>query len=152
MLIEVKAKTKRVEESGKVHRATETYLTDRELFAEAEAAVTEQLGEEQASHLLEEFEIQSLRISSIREICDQYRGEQSFVATLKDIFVDDNGVEKPTRYKVLLWADDLTQCNQRVQEIVRQGYSMKIESILEKDFIYLDAREAAQTVQNSALA
>ena len=111
-------------------------------FTEAEYAVLQALNEEQTSHLVEEFEIQSLRISAIKEIATQYQGTTSFVATLKDIWHDDDGTEKSLRYKVLLWADDLTQANQRVQELSREGYDMLIEGIKQVDYEYLSGEES----------
>ena len=140
MLIEIKVKTKRIIDE-KPRKKTELYLTDNNFFTEAEYAVLQALNEEQTSHLVEEFEIQSLRISAIKEIATQYQGTTSFVATLKDIWHDDDGTEKSLRYKVLLWADDLTQANQRVQELSREGYDMLIEGIKQVDYEYLSGED-----------
>ena len=58
MLIEVKVKVQRTVNS-KIRKFTETYLIDKEFFAEAEYAVTQYLTEEQNSHLLENFSLRS---------------------------------------------------------------------------------------------
>ena len=69
MLIEVKVKVARVID-GKTRKRTETYIVDDcQLFVEAEHQVTAALVEEQNGGVVEEFEIQSLRISPIREVC-----------------------------------------------------------------------------------
>ena len=144
MLIEVKVKVSRIIDN-KTRKRTETYILDKELFAEAEYKVTEELTEEQDSNLLENFEIQSLRISPIKEVCTQYEGEKTYVATLKDIFLETDGTEKIIKYKVLLWANNLSQANTSVQELASQGYNMNIEGIKEVEYNYLteddDTRE-----------
>lgn len=136
MLIEVKVKVSRNVDS-KLRKRTETYLVDKDFFSNAEYAVMERLSEEQASHLAENFEIQSLRISPIKEVYTGYQGEQTFVATLKDIFVAEDGTEKTTRYKVLLWSNSLTEANAHVQQFVHQGYEMQVESLKQVEYEYL---------------
>jgi acyl-coenzyme A synthetase/AMP-(fatty) acid ligase len=54
--------------------------------------------------------------------------------------IDDNGNEKPLKYKVLLWADSLTQANQRTVELARQGYDMHVEGLKEVEYEYLNSQ------------
>lgn len=143
MLIEVKVKVARIID-GKTRKRTETYLKEGcELFVEAEQAVMRKLTDEQTGGLIDEFEIQSLRISSIKEICDQWiddytiSGYPPFLATLKETYHLDDGSEKTLKYKVLLWANSHSQALQRVQELARQGYDMQIEGIKQVDYEYL---------------
>jgi hypothetical protein len=145
MLIEVKAKVSRIIDS-KLRKRTETYLIDKELYAEAEYAVMSSLANEQELGTVESSEIVSLRQSPIKEICeDTMPGSAfTFIATLKDIFHDDNGNEKSMRYKVLLWANDLSQANQRAQQLARQGYDMQIEGIKQVEYEYLTGQDNEQ--------
>ena len=145
MLIEVKAKVSRIIDS-KLRKRTETYLIDKELYAEAEYAVMSSLANEQELGTVESSEIVSLRQSPIKEICeDTMPGSAfTFIATLKDVFHDDNGNEKSIRYKVLLWANDLSQANQRTQQLARQGYDMQIEGIKQVEYEYLTWQENEQ--------
>ena len=143
MLIEVKVKVARIID-GKTRKRTETYIIpDCELFVHAEHRVLQQLAEEQESGLIEYSEILSLRQSPIKEVCTQWledytlQGYPSFIATLKDIFHDDNGNEKALKYKVLLWASNHSQALIRVQQLARQGYDMQIEGIKQVDYEYL---------------
>jgi hypothetical protein len=143
MLIEVKVKVARIID-GKTRKRTETYLKEGcELFVEAEQAVMRKLTDEQTGGLIDEFEIQSLRISSIKEICDQWiddytiSGYPPFLATLKETYHLDDGSEKTLKYKVLLWASSHSHALQRVQELARQGYDMQIEGIKQVDYEYL---------------
>ena len=131
MLIESKVKVARIIE-GKTKNVTETYIVDKDFFAEAEYAVTALLTDS-----TDEFEIQSLRLSPIKEIANQFTGNYSFVATLRDTWMEDDDTEKHLKYKVLLWADTLTQANQRVQELAKEGYDMLIEGIKQVDYEYI---------------
>ncbi len=139
MLVEVKVKVSRIID-GKTRKRTETYIIpDCELFVNAEHAVMQKLAEEQEVGLVESSEILSLKQSLIKEVCeDTLPGSAfSFIATLKDLFHDDNGNEKSLRYQVLLWANDLSQANQRTQQLARQGYDMQIEGIKQVDYEYI---------------
>ena len=143
MLIEVKVKVARIID-GKTRKRTETYLVpDCGLFVNAEHQVMRHLTEEQESGLIECSEIQSLRISPIKEVCDQWledyttSGYPPFIATLTELFHADDGTEKTLRYKVLLWAQNHSQALQRVQQLSRQGYDMHIEGIKQVDYDYL---------------
>lgn len=131
MLIEIKVKTKRTIDN-KPKKRQEVYLTDKAFFTEAEYAVTALLTDD-----ADEFEIQSLRLSPIKEIATQFTGNNSFIATLRDTWMEDDGTEKHLKYKVLLWADTLTQANQRVQELAKEGYDMLIEGIKQVDYEYI---------------
>ena len=142
MLVEVKVKVARVIDS-KTRRRTETYLKpDCELFVEAEQAVMERLTQEQEEGLVESFEIQSLKISPIKEVCIQFNGEFAYLATLTDIFHADDGTEKTMKYKVMLWANGHSDAVRNIQTLVRQGYDMHIEGIKEVDYEYLTEEEA----------
>lgn len=139
MLIEVKVKVARVIDS-KTRKRTETYLVDREVFSQAEYAVMQGLIQETELGTVESFEIQSLRISPIKEVAEQFMSEMAvntYIATLKDIWLADDGTEKQLKYKVLLWAEDLTQANRNAQQLSREGYDMQIEGIKQVDYEYL---------------
>ena len=139
MLIEVKVKVSRIID-GKTRKRTETYVIDNcELYSNAEYRVMSVLIHEQEEGTVESFEIQSLRLSQIKEIDDQTINNSlpSFIATLIDIFHQDDGTEKKLKYKVLLWADNLTAANRRANELSHQGYDMQIEGIKQVDYEYL---------------
>lgn len=143
MLIEAKVKTTRVVDN-KSRKRTETYLLDKQFFSEAEYKITEELTEEVDSDLMVSFEIQSLRMSPIKEVCTQYTGEKTFIACLKDVFLEEDGTEKTMKYKVLLWANNLSEANTYVHELASQGYNMEIEGIKEVDYYYLTNEDGAE--------
>lgn len=140
MLIEVKVKVTRIIDTKK-RKKLETYILNKDFFSEAEYKVTEILNTQHDEGEVDSFEIQSLKLSTIKEIADQYEGQYSFLATLKDIYHDDNGNEKSMRYKVLLWADDLTSATHNARELQRQGYDMQIEGLKEVDYTYIKENE-----------
>lgn len=140
MLIEVKTKVTRIE-GKKYKRVVTTFILDRELFSQAEYTVTELLENEEKNGTVFDYEIQSLKCSSIKELATQYTGENTFVVTLTDVFTDDEGNEKPLKYKVLLWAKDLSEAWERTKELSEQGYDMHIEGIKEADYEYLSEGE-----------
>jgi len=135
MLIEIKVKVARIID-GKIRKRTETYVMDRDFFSQAEYAVTVLLNDDTT---VENFQIQNLRVSQIKEIDDQSINNSipSFIATLIDIFLQNDGTEKKLKYKVLLWADNLTAANRRANELSHQGYDMQIEGIKQVDYEYL---------------
>ena len=135
MLIEVKVKVARIID-GKTRKRTETYVLDKEFFSQAEYAVTELLNEDTT---IEDFQIQNLKLSQIKEVDEQTINNSipSFIATLIDIFLQDDGTEKKIKYKVLLWAENLTAANRRANELSHQGYDMQIEGIKQVDYEYL---------------
>lgn len=137
MLVEVKVKVARIID-GKTRKRTETYILNKEVFAQAEYQVMSSLSEEQSQGTVECSEILSLRQSPIKEIATQFSGNFTFIATLRDIWLDDDGTEKQLKYKVLLWADDLTNANNYVHQLAREGYNMQIEGIKQVDYEYLE--------------
>ena len=149
MLIEVKVKVARIID-GKTRKRTETFLVEREVFAEAEYAVTSGLMQEQELGTVENFEIQSLRISPIREVAEQFNTATSvtYIATLKDIWLADDGTEKTLKCKVLLWAEDLTGANRNAQQLAREGYDMQIEGIKQVDYEYLAGQSNQEEESN----
>ena len=138
MLIEVKVKVARIVD-GKTKKRTETFLVDKEVFASAEYDVMASLTQEQEVGTVSSYEIQSLRMSPIKEVCEETMpgSALTFIVTLRDIFHDDDGNEKSLRYKVLLWANDLSQANERAHHLVHQGYDMQIEGIKEVEYEFL---------------
>lgn len=148
MFIEVKVKVSRIVDT-KTRKRVETYLVDKDFFSEAEYTVTQVLNEEVNDGTVSEFDIQSIRLSNIREIYAGYTGEFSYVVTLKDIWLDDDGTEKNLKYKVLLWANDLTQANQRALALSEEGYNMIVEGIKQIDYHYLQVSYNAVTNEES---
>ena len=137
MLTETRVKiTKEVD--GKVRKSVTTFLTDSDTLIDALGTVLKHLGVMLSSHLITDADITCCKQSSIKEVATQFEGDKSYVATLKDVWIDEVGNEKSLRYKVLLYAADLTECNTRAQQLCREGYDMIIESLTEMDIQYIE--------------
>ena len=148
MLVEVKAKVSRIID-GKTRKRAETFLVqDCELFSNAEYRVLSALMQEQEDGFVSCSEIISLRQSPIKEVCTQFTGTFPFIATLKDIWLDNDGIEKALKYKVLLWADNLTDANHNVQLLAHEGYDMQIEGIKQVDYEYLTDQSNQEETEN----
>ena len=144
MLIDVKVKVARIVDN-KIKKITTTFVLDREFFSQAEYTITQLLQNEQRQGTVDDYSIVSLKMSSIKEIADQYGGgEHNYIITLKDIFHADDGTEKYVRYKVLLWANNLIEANQRANQMSHEGYDMQIEGIKQVDYEYLSQEENEQ--------
>lgn len=140
MLIEVKAKVAWVIDN-KIKRKLETYILDQEVFANAEYAVMRLLSDHRNEGTVDDFEIQNLKISTVKEVITQFQGEYSFIASLRDTMLMDDGSEKTIKYKVLLWADSITEAMTHAREIAQQGYNMQIDSLKEVNYTYLNMQE-----------
>lgn len=140
MLIEVKAKVAWIID-GKVRKRLETYIIDKEVFAEAEYAVMTTLNNVVNDSSADSFEIQGLKVSPIKEIVTQYSGDYTFIVALRDVMLQDDGSEKTIKYKVLLWADSISEAITHAREIVQQGYDMQIDSLKEVSYTYLNSEE-----------
>lgn len=144
MLIEVKTKVSwKIDD--KVRKKLETYLIDKEVFAEAEYAVMTLLNDNVNDGIVENFEITSLKQSIVKEIITQYEGESTFIVTFKDTMLQDDGSEKAIKYKVLLWADNISEAMNHAREVAQQGYDMQIDGIKEVNYTYLTAQGNEET-------
>lgn len=146
MLIEVKVKVAWIIDS-KIKKRVETYIMDTEVFAQAEYTIMTNLTRDKDAGIIDSFDIVSLKASSIREICSQYEGENSYIATLRDIIIQDDDTEKTIRYKVLLWANNISDAMSHTREITSQGYNMSIDGLKEVNYTYIE-HEVSSTSEN----
>lgn len=146
MLIEIKAKVA-WKIDGKVKKKIETYIIDEEVFAQAEYAVMSHLEQYKSDGEVEDFEITGLKLSIVKEIITQYEGDYTFIATLRDTTLLDDGSEKIIKYKVLLWANNIAEAMTHTREIAQQGYDMQTDSLKEVNYTHLNslANESAST-------
>lgn len=133
MLTEIKAKVHRIVD-GKVKNFTESYLYDiTDLYSEAEYALAAHFHDDD---LVDDYQIIYIKQSPIKELLNSQEDESqtTYIATLKALYHDDKGNEKTLRYKTLLWASSLVEANKIANNIVREGYDMKVEGIVEKEY------------------
>ena len=151
MLIEVKAKVS-WKVDNKIKKKLETYIIDKEVFAEAEYAVMKILNDAINDGTVDSFEITGLKLSIVKEIITQYEGESSFIATLRDTMLQDDGSEKQIKYKVLLWADNISEAMTHTREIAQQGYDMQIDGLKEVNYTYLEDNGNTETTSQNQVS
>ena len=123
MFYEIKLKVEKENSKGEMKEVIEHFITDVGLFAEAEAKGLEQYVD---------CDVISITHSKVVEIVNEKEEDKPFYkATLIDIFIDDNGNEKETKYYNLVCAKDITEANRLMQEHMRQGLNdMRLDGIV----------------------
>lgn len=126
MLYEFKLKVNKVNEKGDEKEVTEQFITDVDLFCQAE-----QKGLEMYASNNMECDVFAISRSKIREIVNEKQDDEFFYkVTLIDIFVDDKGNEKSNKYYVLVSAKDMDDANKKAAEYMKQGLQdMKLDAI-----------------------
>lgn len=131
MFYEIKLKVEKENSKGEMKEVVEHFITDVGLFAEAEANSLEQYNGN--------CDVISITRSNVVEIVNEKEEDKPFYkATLIDIFIDDNGNEKETKYYTLVCAKDITEANRLMQEHMRQGLNdMRLDAIQKTKIIDL---------------
>lgn len=124
MFYEIKLKVEKENSKGEMKEVVEHFITDVGLFAEDEAKGLEQYNGN--------CDVISITRSNVVEIVNKKEESKPFYkATLIDIFIDDNGNEKETKYYNLVCAKDITEANRLMQEPMRQGLNdMRLDGIV----------------------
>ena len=123
MFYEIKLKVNKDNEKGEVKEVVEHFITDVELFAEAEVK-----GLEQYNGDCDVFSI--VRSKVIERVNKKEENKSFFKATIISTFTDDNDNEKENKYYNLVCAKDITEANRLMQEHMRQGLEdMRLDAI-----------------------
>lgn len=124
MFYEIKLKVKNENAKGEVKEVKEHFITDVDLFCEAEA---KGIGIYNGK-----CDVFSIIRSKIREIVNNKEEDKPFFkATLIDVFVNEDGTEKETPYPVLVCAKDVKEANRIMEEYMKQGLSdFRLEGIV----------------------
>ena len=130
MYYELKLKTSKTNSQGEEKEVAEHFITDVELFAEAEQKGLEMY----AGHA----DVFSVTRSKIREIVNtKEKGKPFYKATIVDTYTDDAGNEKETKYYVLVSARDIPEANRLMEDYLRQGFDMTLDGIVKTKIIDL---------------
>lgn len=78
-----------------------------------------------------ELDVESIRRSKIKEIANtrSCEDESLWVAEMMDVFHDDEGNEKPLKYKILFFSKTYESANSFISEYSKQGYDMSLVSL-----------------------
>lgn len=95
---------------------TERYITDCELFSEAEYAGMKTYKDASDGDVI------TIKRSNVREIYNESdEKDYYYKATISAKTIDDKDNEKEQKYYVLIKADNLTEANSKANEYMRQG-------------------------------
>ena len=119
---------------GNVKTIREKYLIENvDTFSQAEIALTTY------AHALniQEVDVSLLKRSKIKEIANHGGKLKSpmFVATLIDVFTDDNGNEKEINYDIAFFAPNIQEAHNFIIYYTEQGYCMEMRSLKQAKFI-----------------
>lgn len=128
MYYHVKTKFQQTQPDGTIKTKSEELIIDVEFFAQAEMTATLNYTNE------EDVDVYSIkRLTRLKEIINTPEdGDTIYIATLKDVYVDEaSGKEKELKYDVLVYATDTNKANQIINVFMQQGYGMKLHGIHE---------------------
>lgn len=86
---------------------------------------------------LSEMEVIAIKQSKVKEIVNykKYQDEKIFDATLRDVFVDEDGNEKYINYHILLCAKTFDNAKDLVSQYLKQGYDLTLITLKETSFV-----------------
>ena len=78
----------------------------------------------------------AIKRSRIKEIaCGKRHVDDSlWLAELEDMFITDEGEERPIRYKVAFFANSFDDAKTYISEYIKQGYNMSLVSLKKTKF------------------
>jgi len=105
-------------------------LEHAESFADAE-----QIGYDYGSGLTG-LDVVAIKRSKIKEIANERTSddEKIFLATLVDVFLNEDGTEKEMKYTIAFFSKNMTSANAYINEYAKQGYNMSITKIVESKY------------------
>lgn len=117
MLYEITTKTTRVKEDGSEKEVTERYITDCELFSEAEYAGMKTYKDASGGG-----DVIAIKRSNVREIVNESDDKDYYYkATIVTKTIDDKENEKEQKYYCLIRADNPTEAINKANEYMKQG-------------------------------
>lgn len=137
MLYEITAKVtrfKKNESNNEVceKEVTERYITDCEIFGEAEYA-----GMKTYKDTSGDGDVIAIKRSNVREIVNEQDDKDYFYkAKIVTKTIDDNGNEKEQKYYVLIRADSLIEATNKANEYMKQGLDdMSLDGMVKTSLI-----------------
>ena len=106
-------------------------VEDCELFAEVEA----KLYEKEKGY--EDVDVTAIKRSKIKEIANERTSddEKIFLATLVDVFLNDDGSEKEMKYTIAFFSKTMDSAHAYISQYASQGYNMSVTKIIESKFV-----------------
>lgn len=131
MIYEGTIKYETTTNKGNTKTVRESYLiVDAETFNDAEYTLFQEFQDKTG------IDVISLKRSKIKEIANTNRDtEPMFIATLVDVFTDDNGIEKELTYDIAFFALNIEQAHNFIRLYAQQGYCMEMKALKQAKFL-----------------
>lgn len=133
MIYEGTIKYETITKNGNTKTIRESYLIENaETFSEAENTLLK-IGIESSV----DIDVVSLKRSKIKEIANHGFKLKTpmFLATLTDVFTDENGNEKEINYDIAFFAPNIQEAHNFIIYYTEQGYCMEMRSLKQAKFI-----------------
>jgi hypothetical protein len=121
----------KVDSKGNDRNVKENLILEHaESFADAE-----QIGYDYGSGLTG-LDVVAIKRSKIKEIANERTSddEKVFLATLVDVFLNEDGTEKEMKYTIAFFSKNMATANVYINEYAKQGYNMSITKIVESKY------------------
>lgn len=131
MIYEGTIKYETTTKKGNTKTVRESYLIeDAETFNDAEYMLFKEFQDKTG------IDVVSLKRSKIKEIANTNRDtEPMFIATLVDVFTDENGIEKELTYDIAFFALNIEQAHNFIRLYAQQGYCMEMKALKQAKFL-----------------
>lgn len=132
MLYEITTKVRKLQKDGSEKEVTERYITDCELFAEAEHA-----GMHSYADYSQEGDVIAIKRSDIHEVVNESDDKDYYYkAKIVTKTIDGNANEKEQKYYVLIRADSLIEATNKANEYMKQGLDdMSLDGMVKTSII-----------------
>lgn len=120
-----------VNEKGDDKAVKERFICENSSsFSDVEAMLYEMYGD------LTDFEVVAIKRSKLKEVANKRENENQnvFVATLTDVFLQDDGSEKEMQYSIAFFSENMDTAHTFIKEYSKQGYNMSIDGIKKTSF------------------
>lgn len=122
MFFEVTLAVDKLNEKGESKRCIEKYITDKMLFAEAEA-----IG---LALYNNECDVTAIKRSKISEIINNKEEDKPFFkAVVCTVITNDDGSEKEVDSHILVCEKDVKSATEKVVEYAKRNFGMELKSI-----------------------
>lgn len=121
----------KVDSKGNDRNVKENLILEHaESFADAE-----QIGYDYGSGYTG-LDVVAIKRSKIKEIANERTSddEKIFLATLVDVFLNEDGTEKEMKYTIAFFSKNMATANVYINEYAKQGYNMSITKIVESKY------------------
>ena len=126
MIYEAQSTYQTTNDKGVEVTKKENYIVDnQELFAFVENKMFDEFGG------YNNLDVVAIKRSRIKEIANIRTSDDDLIwcAELQDVFHDDDGQEKVSKYKILLFAKTFDSAKAFISEYMKQAYDMSLVSL-----------------------